>query len=59
MRKAYASTGWLTRSACTVKGPISNAPRSSARKSKTSLIDVSDGVSAYAVVSRCSVPLGP
>ena len=43
----------------TVKGPISKVPDFSVWKSKTSLIECSEGVSAYAVVSRCSVPSGP
>ncbi len=58
MRMAYASTGWRTRSVCTVNGPISNVPGFTVWKSKTSLIEEAVGVSAYAVVSRCSVPSG-
>ncbi len=55
----YASTGCRTRSVCTVKGPMSNVPGLTVWKSNTSLIEEADGVSAYAVVSRCSVPSGP
>lgn len=53
--------GWQSFSVRTEKGgPISNQPGFSVWKSKTSLIAWSDGgVSACAVVSRCSVPSGP
>ncbi len=57
-RMPYASTGWHTFSVRTENGPSSKAPDFSVWKSKTSPIAVGDGVSAYAVVSRCSAPSG-
>ncbi len=58
-RMPYASTGWLTFSVCTENGPISKEPGLTVWKSKTSLMEEAEGVSAYAVVRRCSVPSGP
>lgn len=46
IRMPYASTGWATRSVWTVKGPISNVPGLTVWKSKTSLMEDADGVSA-------------
>lgn len=45
-RMPYASTGWRTRSVCTVKGPTSNVDGFTVWKSKTSLIEEAVGVSA-------------
>ncbi len=45
-RTPYASTGWATWSVCRVKGPTSNVPGLTVWKSKTSLMDEAEGVSA-------------
>ncbi len=46
IRMPYASTGWRTRSVCTVNGPISKVDGLTVWKSKTSLMEEAEGVSA-------------